>query len=444
MWREAMDELLDWKDRTDRKPLMLRGVRQSGKTYLMKEFGNRCFGNVLYLNLERDRRARTIFQKDLDPFRISRDLESIFRIPLRDGESILILDEVQSCPEAVTSLKYFCEERAGLHVIAAGSLLGVLLAEKTSYPVGKVDLMTLRPMNFREWLTANGRSSLYENADSAGTDVSEAVLSELDEEYRKYLFVGGMPEAVQKWIDTHDEEEVTRIQDNILASYAADFLKHVPDDMAMKVNRVWTSVPEQLAQDNGRFFYNHVRGSGRAKELEDAVEWLTSANLLYRVNCTEGPTVPLAKASDGTRFKLYVCDCGLLSRMMDVSLPMYLYDDLNAGMDSDFRGAAAENYVLEEIVSSTGREPFYWKDGKYEVDFLIRSGMDIVPVEVKSGNRVRAASLKNYIDRYDPRLAIVVSRDRAREGRVVSVPLCTAWRIRGIAESAYRDDVHPV
>ncbi len=436
MWRKAMDRLSEWRDSPSRKPLMVSGVRQCGKTYILKEFGSRSFSNVLYIDLERSKNAQKVFEKDLDPSRIARDLSSMFGTPLEDGTSILILDEIQSCPAAITSLKYFFEERPGLHVIAAGSLLGVLLANKASYPVGKVEMMTMRPMDFREWLVANGREMLFIDADSAYPDVSDAILAELDDEYRKYLFVGGMPEAVQTWIDAHDEQEVMKVQDNILNAYAADFLKHVPDDMAMKVNRVWTSVPEQLAKENGRFFYSNVPGSGRGRDLDKAVAWLASANLVHRVPCTERPLAPLAESADGSRFKLYVCDCGLMSRMMDAKLSMLMYDELKENVDSDWRGAVAEGFVLNEIVSAFGKEPFYWRKGKHEVDFLVSSGMCVVPIEVKSGSKVRAVSLKAYIDAYSPSKAVVLSKNPPKEGDVVSLPLCMAWKLREIVEEA--------
>lgn len=444
MWRKAMDRLSEWRDSPSRKPLMVSGVRQCGKTYILKEFGSRSFSNVLYIDLERSKNAQKVFEKDLDPSRIVRDLSSMFGTPLEDGNSILILDEIQSCPAAITSLKYFFEERPGLHVIAAGSLLGVLLANKASYPVGKVEMMTMRPMDFREWLVANGREMLFIDADSAYPDVSDAILAELDDEYRKYLFVGGMPEAVQTWIDAHDEQKVMRVQDNILNAYAADFLKHVPDDMAMKVNRVWTSVPEQLAKENGRFFYSNVPGSGRGRELDEAVAWLASANLVHRVACTERPLAPLAESADRSRFKLYVCDCGLMSRMMDAKLSMLMYDELKENVDSDWRGAVAEGFVLNEIVSAFRKEPFYWRKGKHEVDFLVSSGMCVVPIEVKSGSKVRAVSLKAYIDAYSPSKAVVLSKNPPKEGDVVSLPLCMAWKLREIVEEAEESVMRPL
>ncbi len=433
MWREAMEKLRKWRDDPSRKPLMVTGVRQCGKTYLIREFGQENYENVLYVNLERTANARLVFEKDLDPSRILEDLSSMYGIALKEGTSLIILDEIQACPDAITSLKYFCEEKRGYHIIAAGSLLGVLLAKKASYPVGKVDRLVMRPMNFHEWLVANGRSMLYDAADAGYPDVSDALLEELDQEYRRYLFVGGMPEAVQTWVDTHDEREVAEVQDDILNVYAADFLKHVPEDMVVKVDRVWKSVPEQLARENGRFFYSEVGGSGRSRDLDDAVSWLESANLIHRVIFTE-PSVPLAGSADGSRFKLYVCDCGLMSRMVGARLPMLLYDGLKDRVDPDYRGAVAENYVLNEIISATGREPFYWRKGKYEVDFLVSTGLCVVPVEVKSGSRVRAASLKNYIDAYSPEKAVVLSRNPPKEGDVESVPLCMAWKVKDIAD----------
>ncbi len=434
MWREAKEDLLRWREDPHRKPLMVSGVRQCGKTYLLKEFGKECYENVLYVTFERSKKARLVFEKDLDPLRIVRDLSSLYGVSVKEGVTLIIFDEIQSCPAAITSLKYFYEEANGYHVIGAGSLLGVLLAEKASYPVGCVDLLTMRPMNFREWLVADGREMLWENADAAYPEISEAIIEELDDEYRKYLFVGGMPRAVQTWVEDHDESKVIEMQDNILNIYAADFLKHVPEDIALKVNRVWNSVPEQLAKDNERFYYSDVGKSGRGRSLDDAVMWLESANLIHRVICTEKPAIPLAMSADSSRFKLYVCDCGLMSRMVDAKLSLYLYDELDNGVDPSYHGAVAENFVLNEIVSAFGCEPFYWKKGKYEVDFLIPSEAGVIPIEVKSGSRVRAVSLKNYIDEYAPKKAIVLSKNLPKGGDVISLPLCMAWKIRSIVD----------
>ena len=431
IWREAMAELRRWHDDLSRKPMVVSGVRQCGKTYLLKEFGSEAYEDVLYVDLERSKNACKVFDRDLDPSRILEDLSAVFGTTTKPGSTLVILDEIQSCPAAIASLKHFCEEMRDLHIVGAGSLPG---AEKASYPVGKVDRLVMRPMNFREWLVANGRSMLYERADEEYPNVSDALLGELNEEYRRYLFVGGMPEAVQTWIDTHDESAVAKVQDGILNSYAADFLKHVPNDMAMKVHRVWTSIPVQLAKENGRFYYSSVEASGRGRGLDDAVSWLESANLVHRVVCTEKPSIPLAASADASRFKLYVCDCGLLSRMSDARLAAYLYDSLDDATDSSYRGAVAENYVLNEIVSSFGREPFYWRDGKYEVDFLIQTGHGAAPIEVKSGTKVRATSLKFYIDRFSPEKAIVLSRNPPKEGTATSIPPCMAWKLKDVAE----------
>ena len=439
MWREAMEDLMRWHDKPSRKPLMVSGVRQCGKTYLIRQFGEENYENVLYVNLKRTKDARLVFEKGLDPSRILEDLSSMNGIVLKEGTSLIILDEIQACPEAITSLKYFCEEKRGYHIIAVGSLLGVPLAKKASYPVGKVDRLTMRPMNFREWLVANGRSMLYDTADAGYPDVSDAVQEELDREYRKYLFVGGMPEAVQKWVDTHDESEVAEVHDDILNLYASDFLKHVPEDMVVKVYKIWQSIPRQLVEGNGRFFYSDVEGSGRSRDLGDAVAWLESANLIHRVICTERPAVPLADSADGSKFKLYVCDCGLMSRMVGARLPAYLYDELKDRVDPDYRGAVAENFVQNEIVSAMDTEPFYWRKGKYEVDFLISNGLSVIPVEVKSGSKVRAVSLKNYIDAYSPEKAIILSKNPSKEGDVASVPLCMTWKVKDIADDLEKE-----
>ncbi len=433
MWRRAFGDLVAWKDSERRMPLLLRGVRQCGKTYLLKSFGAECYENTVYVNFESEKGLRALFDKDLDPRRIIADLSSIKRVRIEEGRTLMIFDEIQACPEAITSLKYFCEEAPGYHLAAAGSLLGVALSRKGSFPVGKVDMMTLRPMDFEEFLVADGLGNLRDRVKEAGPfDVSQPVLDELESEYRRYLFVGGMPRAVDAWVRDRNEGSVIEEQERILMSYDSDFLKHVPYDDGPKVSRVWESVPQQLAAENSRFFYSHVRGSVRASDLEDAVQWLTDAGLLYRVGSVSSPGTPLDFKPDEGLFKLYMCDVGLLSRMVGAELSMYTYEGLSGTVDPDFRGAVAENYVLTEIVSMNGRAPRYWRDGRHEVDFLFQSRAGVVPVEVKSGWKVRAASLKAYIDRFSPGRSVVLSMNPPRDGDVVKLPLCLAWMMRSV------------
>lgn len=433
MWRKAYDLLLEWKDREDGMPLLVRGVRQCGKTYILRRFGEEQYGNMVYVNLESEKGMHRVFDRDLDPRRIVRDIASIKGVDISEGDTLLVLDEIQACPDAITSLKYFCEDAPGYHVAAAGSLLGVALARKSSFPVGKVDMMTMRPMDFEEFLVAAGHRTVVDRLRETGPfDSSQALIDLLEQEYLRYLFVGGMPRAVKAWVDGRGEEAVKEEQDRILTSYDSDFLKHVPDDHGPRVSRVWESVPQQLAAENGRFFYSHVKGSRRASDLEDAVQWLTDAGLLYKVRAADSPGIPLDSVPDGGLFKLYVCDVGLLSRMVGAELPMYTYDSVRGRTDPDFRGAVAENYVLNEIVSGLGRVPRYWRNGRYELDFLVAVGTDVVPVETKSGWKVRATSLKEYIDRYSPERSVVLSMGPPEDGRVTKLPLCLAWMMKDV------------
>ena len=438
MWRRAYNDLIAWKDSENRMPLLMRGVRQSGKTYLLRKFGEERFDNTVYVNLESEKGIRSVFDRDLDPSRIIEDISSIKGEDIVEGRTLVILDEIQACPDAITSLKYFCEEAPGYHVAAAGSLLGVALARKGSFPVGKVDLMTMRPMDFEEFLVAIGEGRVVDRLRSTGPfEASGPVIERLEQAYLRYLFVGGMPRVVGAWVDGRGEDAVKEEQDRILMSYDSDFLKHVPSDEGPKVSRVWESVPQQLAAENGRFFYNHVKGGKRAAELEDAVQWLTDAGLLHRVGSTDSPGVPLGSVPDGGLFKLYMCDVGLLSRMVGAELPMYTYDSVRGLTSPDFRGAVAENYVLNEIVSTFGRTPRYWRDGRYEVDFLMPVGTEVVPIETKSGWKTRATSLGRYIDEYSPRKAAVLSMNPPEDGDVVKLPLCLTWMLRDVLEGAY-------
>lgn len=434
MWRKISRELVGWKEKEDRMPLILSGVRQCGKTYILTEFGKENFRNTVYVNFESDREMHRLFARNLDPHRILSDLASVRRERI-DSETLVIFDEIQACPDAITSLKYFSEQAPEYSIVAAGSLLGVALAEKPSFPVGKVDFLRMGPMDFEEWLVANGKGALVDRVRETGAlDAPEVVLTEMEDAFREFLFVGGMPRVIGRWVETHDEDAVKDEQDRILLSYDSDFLKHVPEGYGLRVSRVWESVPSQLAAENSRFFFSHVKGSKRASELEDAVQWLTDGGLLYRSEHTGSPGAPSDFRPSGGLFKLYVCDVGLMSRMLDVDLAFYVYEDIRSALDPSFRGAVAENYVLTELVSQYGRVPRYWRDGKYEVDFLLESGPEIVPVEVKSGWKNRAASLGEYIDRFGPRRAVLLSMLPPASGRVIGLPLCLSWMIRETLE----------
>jgi predicted AAA+ superfamily ATPase len=420
-----MDELVKWKENPGKKPLLLRGVRQCGKTYLLKEFGAAQYEDVFYCKFDEDSRLAGFFETDLNPHRIIKDL-SVFRgRDILQGRTLVIFDEVQSCGKALTSLKYFCEEAPGYHIIAAGSLLGVAVPKGTSFPVGKVEFMDLFPMSFYEFLAAHNEM-LAAYARENPPDAMDPFRDRLKELYRDYLIVGGMPEAVQSWVDRQSINDVEKIQSQIIQSYENDFAKHAPLSYFPKLSAVWHSIPAQLAKENRKFIFSQVKKGWRAKDLEDALEWLLRAGIVYKATNIEKPHVPLGAYANHTFFKLYLCDVGLLRRMANVPPGVMLEE---TGLFTEFRGAMAENAVCCELKRIYGKEIYYWTadgSGRAEVDFIVQDGAYIIPIEVKAQRASHAKSLAEYCKKYQPQKAFVVSME-AKPG---TVPAYMAWRFR--------------
>lgn len=444
MERRAMADLIRWKDKKGRMPLVIKGVRQCGKTFLVKEFGTRCFDDMMYINLERQRSYHSLFQKSLDPHWILNQLEASEGKKFVPGKTLLFIDEIQTCPDALTALKYFSEDAPEIHIVAAGSLLGVKLSMKSSYPVGKVDTLTLRPMDFREWLIATGEQGVVDLIERDGPfSVSEPVLSKLEMSFRKYMFVGGMPKVVETWIETRDQEAVRNEQERILDGYDSDFLKHVPEGDGFDVSTIWEAIPTTLSNENSKFIFSSLRGSKRASDYERAMKWLQDAGLVYRVNANRSPSIPLSAGEDKTSFKLYMCDIGLLSFKTGMDLAYYTNEEIRSNLNPIYRGASAENYVNNELTSS-GFITNYWREGRYEVDFVIaKPGMtSVIPIEVKSGWKVRATSLKKYIDTFSPEKPIVLSMNPPSEGDVVKLPIYLAWTVPRLVDDS-RTAINP-
>lgn len=429
MERNIKKEMLAWMNRPDRRPLLITGVRQCGKTYVMKEFAQEHFEKIAYLNLEKEERAGELFAFDFDPKRIIREMGTVFfGFEITPGDTILILDEIQSCPRAIASLKYFCEDLPELHVMCAGSLLGVELKhQNVSFPVGKIDRLQMFPMSFTEFLAADDGMKYLTLARSRKADESipELCRIPLEKAYRQYLIVGGMPAAVKMWIQTHNFQEVERIQDSILDDYADDFAKHAPPSEVPKIHWVWDSVPKQLAKENNKFVFSHVREGKRASELENALTWLKDAGLVYLTELVENPELPLSFCADAGYFKVYMADAGLLCRKAGI----YYGTVLDGGeTSSGFRGALTENYVQNEL-KSMGFQPYFWRSGNQaEVDFLIERKGLLIPLEVKSATNTRAKSYRLFCKRYQVRLGFKLSlKNRAvneEDGtKTVSLPL---------------------
>jgi len=438
MKRFMYDTLLKWKESGDRKPVIIEGIRQCGKTWILKHFGEAEFKDVAYFNFEYDDRLQKIFEGDLNVSRIIKDLGILRNKSIRPGTTILILDEIQICPRAITSLKYFCENLSELHVAAAGSLLGVAVAQmgkNVSFPVGKVQMLKMYPLNFPEFLLAKDEELLYDYLNNLSRDeeVSAVFTGKLEEAYREYLITGGMPEVVNSWINNPDVGLVETIQSEILSNYEKDFVKYASVSEFPKLTLIWNAIPAQLAKDNQKFIFAHVKHGMRARDLEDSLQWLISAGLIYKVEKIERPYIPVTTYADITHFKIYFSDVGLLRRMSKFPADVVFG---TSSLTADMRGILTENFVLTELIACDFQRPFFWKSGGVaEVDYIIQEGVDVVPIEVKSARRTRSRSLAEYRKKYGPRVAVRTSlkniaRHSDEYGEVLEIPLYLIWRLK--------------
>ena len=410
MFRKEYASLINWKNKKIRKPLMVLGVRQCGKTYLIKEFGKQEFEDMAYCNFDGNKGLQSIFDYDFDINRILEELGSIvLGKKIVPGKTLLVLDEIQDCPRAIQALKYFCENLPELHVIAAGSLLGIALrGEGTSFPVGKVERLEMFPMSFEEFVIADGGEKYINGINKIPfkREISELYTVPMQKYLQNYYIVGGMPEAVQKWIDTHDYAEVEQIQDQILRDYADDFGKHTSPETAIKIKLIWDAIPSQIAKDNNKFVFSHVKQGARAKDLEDALEWLVSAGLVYKLNLVSTPQLPLESMKDNTYFKVYMADVGLLRRKSNVNYRTILNGDASY---IQFKGAFNENYVLSQLKCLKVPAYFWRTQADAEVDFISDWEGVLFPIEVKSADNTKAKSLQLFCKRFSPKIAFRTS-----------------------------------
>ena len=429
MERTIYGKLLDWKASARRKPLILEGVRQCGKTHILMQFGRENYDSVAYLNFEEDPSLASLFERDLDPHRIISEIRIVYSKNISE-DTLIIFDEIQCCGKALTSLKYFNEKAPQYHVVCAGSLLGLLHSVPTSFPVGKVEFLKMYPLSFREFIIASGKSELRDHLLSAADpDIPEAMMNILNRLYTEYCFVGGMPEAVLSWQEFHDPERVRKIQSDIIRLYQSDFAKYAPKNDIKRIMSIWSSIPAQLSKENKKFIFGHAVDGGRARDLEDSLQWLIDAGMVIRVKLVTRPMVPLSAYSKGSCFKLYCSDIGLLGAMADLKFSSVTASD---GRYTEFKGAVTENYVLTELISATGDIPYYWRsEGKAEVDFVHIINDLIVPIEVKSGGYKRLRSMELYINEYGPEKAAVISNAAHRNG-LVSIPLPLVWKIKDV------------
>lgn len=423
MYRTAMESLIRWKNSTRRKPLIIEGARQVGKTWLMKEFGRQQYANTVYINFDSNSQMASLFSTDLDTKRLLLGLELYAGHKITAEDTLLIFDEIQEVPRALASLKYFCEDAPQYHIVCAGSLLGIALHEGTSFPVGKVDFLKLYPLSFKEFLMATGKERFAELLDSGDFSMITSFKQTYIDALKYYYFVGGMPEAVQCFAEDNDFAEVRTIQKRILAAYEQDFSKHAPNEIVPKLRMLWNSIPSQLAKENKKFLYGLVREGGRAKEYETAIMWLVDCGLVYKVSRVNAAGLPLQAYEDLKAFKLFVVDVGLLGCMVGLNSRTLL--DGNT-MFVEFKGALTEQYVCQQLKTIEDLRLYYYTNdrGTCEVDFVADTGENIIPIEVKAEVNLRARSLRTYCEKYSPAIAIRTSMsDYKKEDWLTNLPL---------------------
>ncbi len=424
--RNALGELIRWKDAPGRKPLIMQGVRQVGKTWLLKHFGNQYFENTAYFNFDQQVELKQFFKTTKNPLRILENLSLVHGKAILPQSTLIIFDEIQECNEALNALKYFYEDAPGFVIACAGSLLGVAMSRGSSFPVGKVEFIQIYPLTFSEFLS-EADAGLFQYLENINKieEIPDIFFNPLVEKLKMYYLSGGMPEAVVALLENMDIEHMQNILQNILNAYSLDFSKHVENKDIPKIKYIWSSVPSQLARENKKFLYRSVKTGARAREYEDALLWLINAGLAYRIYCTVKPALPLSAYDDLTAFKIYLPDVGLLRRLSRLDTIAVVEGNR---LLTEFKGALTENFVLSSLISQFEGFPRYWRSGnKAEVDFLIFHQNNIIPVEVKSDENVRSKSLAFYRKQFNPQLSLRFSlRNLKQENALINIPLFMA------------------
>ena len=423
MYRVAIEKLLKWKQKKHRKPLIIEGARQVGKTWLMKEFGRQAYADTVYINFDSNSRMAELFASDLDTNRLILGLELYIGHKIDPDNALLIFDEVQEVPRALTSLKYFYEDAPQYHIVCAGSLLGIALHQGTSFPVGKVDFLKLYPLSFREFLMAAGRERFADLLDQQDFQMITSFKETYIDALKQYYFIGGMPEAVQSFTEDSDFREVREIQKRILAAYEQDFSKHAPNEIVPRLRMLWNNIPSQLAKENKKFIYGLVREGARAKDYEAAIMWLSDCGLVHKISQVNTAGIPLKAYEDLKAFKLFLLDVGLLGCMAGLH-PHTLLDGNDLFVE--FKGALTEQYVCQQLKTVENLDVYYYTNDRSscEIDFVVDTGEQIVPVEVKAEINLKAKSLKAYRERFSPAMSVRTSMaDYKKEDQLINLPL---------------------
>lgn len=439
MERKIIADLCKWKESKRRKPLILRGARQVGKTWILQEFGRKFFDDFLYVNFERQEEYKQFFQTTKDVRRILQNLSMASGKKIT-ADTLIIFDEIQACEEALNTLKYFCEDAPEYYVVSAGSLLGLKLSQ--GFPVGKVEFLEMGSMTFEEFLLAGNDRILYDYLNSIEeiSPIPDAFFNPLVEKLKMYFIIGGMPEAVQIWMQDGDVTAADGALADILLSYESDFGKHADRFDVNKIQLIWESLPSQLAKENKKFLYSAVKEGARAREYENAVNWLNSADVINKVYRISKPALPLSAYDDLTAFKIYMGDVGLLRKHSHLAISAF---NENNRLFTEFKGALTENYVLQSLLRQFEVKPRYWSSQQYEVDFVLQYENSVIPVEVKAGENIKSTSLKNYCKMYQNETPISIRlslRNLSYDGKVLNVPLFLVNRIKDIIAIALKSN----
>ena len=434
MYRYKIEELKKWKESPTRKPMIIRGARQVGKTWLMKEFGKEFYEKCAYINFDDNSRMNKLFEEDFDLDRIIQGLKIESGVNIEPENTLIIFDEIQETPKALKALKYFCENAREYHIISAGSLLGVAIHEGTSFPVGKVDFMDLTPLSFFEFLEALGENELLKLLKNNDFPMIEVFNTKIKEYLKLYYYVGGMPEVVNAYATNKDLKEVRKIQKELLAAYEQDFSKHAPSNIVPRIRQLWNNIPTQLAKENKKFIYGLIKEGARAREYEIALSWLIDCGIVYQINRVNNCKVPLSAYQDFNAFKLYLLDVGLLAAMAEIDEKTLL--DGNE-IFVEFKGSLTEQYVLCQLKQCTDLNVFYWTadTGTAEIDFITQIRGNNVPIEVKASENLQAKSLKTFVQKYNTEINVRTSMSNYRkEDWLINVPLYSIGNIEEITK----------